>query len=148
MSTTAWLCMTEKSVTRVTQKKNEHKYQGWEISLVHLVVTLIVYVWIVHTLRRGERNIARHAIDWNSQKRGRPRITRRWSIQTDLMGANLRLVRGEKSGSWPTQVEGHFGRSIVPIEQRGLDNDDFLDCAQKYSSTKIRLRSTLFLLLD
>jgi len=45
------------------------------------IVTIIKrrrWKWISHTLRKGERNIARHAMDWNLQgtrKRGRPRTT-------------------------------------------------------------------------
>lgn len=48
--------------------------------------------WIGHALRKGDRNIMRHAMDWNThgtRKRGRPRTTWRRSIQKDLKEINM-----------------------------------------------------------
>jgi len=56
--------------------------------------------WIGHTLRKGERNIARHAMDWNPQgtrKRGRPRITWRSSIQKDLKEINMTWCKAKRA---------------------------------------------------
>ena len=56
--------------------------------------------WIGHTLRKGERNIARHAMDWNPQgtrKRGRPRITWRRSIQKDLKEINMTWCEAKRA---------------------------------------------------
>ena len=56
--------------------------------------------WIGHTLREGERNIARHAMDWNPQgtrKRGRPRIKWRRSIQKDLKEINMTWCEAKRA---------------------------------------------------
>ena len=56
--------------------------------------------WIGHTLRKGERNIARHAMDWNPQgtpKRGRPRTTWRRSIQKDLKEINMTWCEAKRA---------------------------------------------------
>ena len=53
-----------------------------------------------HTLRKGERNITRHAMDWNPQgtrKRSRPRTTWRRSIQKDLKEINMTWCEAKRA---------------------------------------------------
>ena len=48
--------------------------------------------WIGHTLRRGQPNIARCALDWNpqgSRKRGRPALTWRRTLQAELQKTKM-----------------------------------------------------------
>ena len=78
-----------------------------------------------HTLTKDERNIARHAMDWNPQgtrKRGRPR--RRAQKHTEgPEGDQHDLVRSQKSGSGSSEMESNCGRPMSPMGQRGLDDD-------------------------
>ena len=44
------------------------------------------------------------------------------SERTDI--CQLELVQGQKCGSGPTEVEGDCGCPILPLGQRGQDDDD------------------------
>ena len=68
--------------------------------------------WIGHTLRKDERNIARHVMDWNPQgtwKRGRPRTTWRRSIQKDLKKINMTWCETKRAAQdrqkWKASVD-------------------------------------------
>ena len=70
---------------------------------------------IGHTLRKGERNIARHSMDWNPQgtrKPGRPRTTWRRSIQEDLKEINMTWCEAKRAAQdrqkWKAIVDALF----------------------------------------
>ena len=54
------------------------------------------------------------------------------------------LVRSQKSGSGPTETESNCGRTMSPMGQRGLDEDDGLPlsscCFSSLVSTEITLK--------
>ena len=70
---------------------------------------------IGHTLRKGERNITHHAMDWNPQgtrKPGRPRTTWRRSIQKDLKEINMTWYEAKRAAqdrqNWKAIVDVLF----------------------------------------
>ena len=68
--------------------------------------------WIGHTLRRGNRNRARQALEWNPQgkrRRGRPKQTWRRSISDEAKGAGktwneIKRLAGDREG-WRAWTE-------------------------------------------
>lgn len=68
--------------------------------------------WIGHTLRRGQKNIPRHALDWNPQgkrKRGRPALTWRRNLDAELKTINVSWGQAKLSAQdrprWKLVVE-------------------------------------------
>ena len=69
-------------------------------------------------------------MDWNPQGTRK----RQWQAQNYMAqkhtegpeGDQHDLVRSQKNGSGPTEMESNCGRLMFPMGQRGLDDDEFL----------------------
>lgn len=87
-------------------------------------------------------------MDWETQ--GTRTVADRESHGTIIErpeGSQLKLVRGQKSGSILREMEGNCGRPVPPNGQRGLDKFiTFLICLN-FSASLLLLRIFLLLLL-
>jgi hypothetical protein len=84
-----------RNILRIWWPKPITNKELWEITQqipIDREIKIRKWKWIGHTLRKDQNNITRQGLDWNPQgerKKGRPRITWKRTILTELQEQNV-----------------------------------------------------------